>query len=766
MHVNLKTERCCQHCGLAVAGDVVFCCAGCESVHSLLVERGLEHFYTLRDRYSFKKPAPISAGSLSPQEHLLEESSAKKEKFYLEGIHCLGCLWLLEKLPEIDPRILSSSLDFAHQLLEVEIGDQISWPDVSRLIRQLGYSAKPIRADGLAPIRRRDAQRQLARIGVAAFCSGNIMLLSVAVYAGTDPFWSRRFGWLSFALALPVLTYSAWPIYKASFLPLAKGRISVDLAIASALAAGSVMSVWGVVREIPGQVYFDSLSMLVFLLLSSRYLLMKFRESLAKDSNFLTFLAGEKYLRVSPRPGPIKAPDIDIGDEFILMTDQALPVDAVLLDPKSHFDLSLLTGESLPLTFRAGDRIEAGAVLRESSSRLRADRKASESRLALTLEKIRSYQMERSPSLDFADRLGKYFVAASLLGSALLLLLFPGEEGVRRALALVIVTCPCVLAFAVPLAFTRAMQIAARNGILFVTPGKLEELAKVKNIFFDKTGTVTTGNFEVREWRQVGRFGHATKRAALALEGASLHPVGKAITRFCAAEGIGRSPAEAQELSGYGVSGEFEGNSWRIGKSARTAAGQNIVEILANGRLEAEVILGDSVRAGSQMVISSLAKKGITAVILSGDHAENVSKVAASVGISNWHGDLKPEDKARLVGAAKDSAMVGDGANDAIAFQTAGVGIAVQGSIDLGIRNCDIVLTRPGLESLLDARNLSEKAMRVIHLNFTVTLSYNLLAGTLAAMGLMQPLWAAILMPLSAFSVFFLTQWRMKEASP
>ncbi|MGZ3712808.1 MAG: heavy metal translocating P-type ATPase, partial [Bdellovibrionota bacterium] len=584
MQSTLRTESCCQHCGLTVHGGAAFCCRGCESVHALLVEKGLTNFYSLRDQYSFRKPVPApELSTLTAEQDLWASSdSDAKARFYIKGIHCLGCLWILEKLPELEPRIKSSSLDLTHNILEVEIQPgTMPWKEVLLLIASLGYSAKPIVNSEISELRRTDLRAQLGRIGVAAFCAGNIMLLSVSIYGGADPFWGIRFGWLSFFLALPVLTYSAWPIYKAAFYPLLKGMISVDLAIASAIVSGAMMSFWSLISGSESQIYFDSLSMLIFLLLSSRYLLAKFRENLAKESACLLFLAKHAYQRILPSVSRVSADEIEPGDELIIDCGQTLPVDGTLMGASAHFDFSLLSGESSPIKFLAGDSIEAGAILKDGRCRIRALLPAKESRLAKILAQITSYQMRRSPTVEFADSLGKYFVIATLSMAAALVYFIPGEEGARRALALVIVTCPCVLAFAIPLAFTRAMQLAARRGILFIAPEKLEALASIKHIYFDKTGTLTNGNFEVLKWQQLSGSIEESQRAAKSLENGSAHPVGKAINRFC------KTPTDPVshrvEVPGFGVRGEIAGQEWAIGKSLYPSYGKNEVELFRRG---------------------------------------------------------------------------------------------------------------------------------------------------------------------------------------
>ncbi|RYZ95635.1 MAG: hypothetical protein EOP11_24650, partial [Proteobacteria bacterium] len=287
----------CRHCGTFVSPGEVFCCSGCEAVFTLLHERGLGHYYELRERFSFRKPEPVkSTGETIYAEEIGTRASSR---FYIEGIHCLGCLWILEKLPELEPQILSSSLDIAHQILEVEVrGEESDWPRVLQLLSRLGYSAKPLRGeDSGEEARKLDGRRQVARLATAAFCAGNIMLLTVSLYAGADPFWAGKFRALSLALALPSLTYAAWPLYRSAFGPLRHGRLSVDLPIAIAVLAGIALSLGSLAWGDGSDIYFDSLSMLIFLLLASRYLLSRYRESMAKATPYLSFLSGERFLR-------------------------------------------------------------------------------------------------------------------------------------------------------------------------------------------------------------------------------------------------------------------------------------------------------------------------------------------------------------------------------------------------------------------------------------------------------------------------------------
>jgi Cu2+-exporting ATPase/Cu+-exporting ATPase len=747
MTQTLAKAEACLHCGEPAPFESKFCCAGCESVYSLLLSRGLTHYYELRSRYSIAKPRAYS----QPASQAYPETA--DARLYIEGIHCLGCLWLLEKLPEIEPRVRESSLDLAHQILRVKIGPGIGWEEVSRTLGQLGYSAQFIEKDEGASIRLRDQRRQLWRVALAGFSAGNVMLLSVSLYAGADAWWARHFGWLSLGLAAPALTYSAWPIYRSAFAPLRHGRISVDLAIAFALLAGTAMSLWSL-RQGGTGVYFDSLTMLIFLLLSSRYALSRMRESLANEG--LSFLGGEMY--ETEAKGLCRASELEIGDRISLRQGQSVPADCRLLSASAYFDLSLLTGESRPEKLRAGDAIESGTRAL-GQPRLQVLRPAGESRLSRILDQIQAFRAQRSPGVEFADRLGRWFVLVVLILALLTLAWLPGEEGLRRALALVIVTCPCVLAFAVPLTLTRALQIAARQGIVIRGAEKLEELAAVKSVFLDKTGTLTNGQFELLEWRDVSGNAQETRAACRALESQSAHPVAKAITR--ALPETNATASAVREIPATGIEGLVNNEHWSV-RRLEGSDGLNLVGVFRGEELRSQITLGDSLRPEAARVARDLRGLGLELTVLSGDSESSVAGAARALGLKEWHSRLTPEAKAAITARKKNSAMVGDGANDSVAFQGASVGIAMQGSMELSLKNADIQLTKPGLGSLVTAIKISRRTARLLRINFSFTLAYNIAAGSLALAGLMSPLLAAVLMPASAATVFAFTFWQTK----
>jgi Cu+-exporting ATPase len=750
----------CKHCGEAAPLGVGFCCAGCESVYGLLFSKGLGHFYDLQESTAFGRPRAVPA--LAPIPVGLKSSQATEMKFYLDGIHCLGCLWLLEKLPEIESGISASSLDIAKNILRVKLklGSNLKWPDLIQLLASFGYPAKPIVENEQEDLRKIDQHRQLARLGISAFCAGNVMLLSVSIYAGAGRWWSLNFGWLSLLISLPSLTYSGWPIYRSALLPLRRGILSADLAIAIALLAGAGMSFWSLLSGSIDSIFFDSLTMLIFLLLSSRTILARFQENLSKRGLYLKFLSGETYFRLGPPADKIAAEKIEHDDLLKLNSGQTLPTDSSLLRALAFFDLSLLTGETKPVKFLPGEVIDAGARLISPHARVRVIRPAQESRLANILSQAEAFASRRSPAIEFADRMGRWFVLVVLALATLIIVYLPNEEGAKRALALVIVTCPCVLAFAIPLAMTKAMQILSARGVLIKATDKLEALAKTKHIYFDKTGTLTTGQFTVKTWEFFGTDELEIKRVLLALELNSQHPIAKSIRRSMGEMGDLPQIDNFQLVPGSGVKGTSNGQEWSAVRLTESVRSETHIGLFKGSELQAKIVLGDSIRPEARQVVASLHSLGIQTTILSGDSEENTEAVARAVGICDWHSRLLPESKADIVAKNTKSIMVGDGANDAVAFQGASVGVAMQGAMEIGLQNADVMLTTPGLESLLTAIQLSRKTMRIIRGNFAITLGYNIFAGWLALTGLMQPFYAAVLMPVSALSVFLLTEVR------
>ncbi|MCO5143338.1 MAG: heavy metal translocating P-type ATPase [Oligoflexia bacterium] len=759
----------CLHCGNPSLSGNSFCCSGCESVYSFLHTEGLEHFYQLREQFSFRSQRKRIhiAQNVFPLTNELEKSHSLQ--LYIEGIHCLGCLWLLEKLPDFLPKIKTASLDLDSNILTItRKTNEYKWNNVIQKIHAFGYDVKIIE-NNLEEIKASDTKKQLARIGIAAFSAGNIMLLSISIYGGADPYWGIRFGWLSLIFSIPSLTYSAWPIYKNTLLSIKNKMISVDSAIVLALIAGTVISIWSLINNNEQHIYLDSLSMLVFFLLSSRFFLQRIREKIGKESPLLNLLKKEFYQvnRDGITPLSIAASDIAINDKITLALNQVTPVDSKLINDSAYFDFSLLTGESSPVKLFAGEVVESGAICLSEDAYVQSLSKAKDSRFAKILDQIRAKKMLRTKSIDFADRVAKYFVFFVLLVSASIIFIDPTETGFQKALALVIVSCPCVLAFSIPLATTKALQLSAKKGILLVNAEKLDALSRIKQIFFDKTGTLTTGNFEMLKWTQLQGDILQTQQIVKTIEQQSSHPIARSIVKNLTNVASLDNLSSYKEIPGIGVEGSILGSTWRVQKNPHVAAISHYRDlslvVLQNGSTVAEIQLGDKVREEALPTVSKLRSIGYKLHILSGDSFERVRYVANKLSIKNWHAELLPEEKSKIISTFQDSIMIGDGINDAIAFQVASVGISMQGALEESAKNSDIIFTKPGLNNILTTLQIAKRTKSIILGNFTISLLYNAIGSVLAILGIISPLWAAVLMPLSSLSVFLLTHIQMER---
>lgn len=759
---HTETSFCC-HCGTSFQGPGRFCCSGCEAVYGILQARGLSHYYELR-KDSPKVGISRPVNSTKQDFRFLRDHQGLTMNFWLEGVHCLSCLWLLEKLPEILPGVEVSRLNLGSSVLEVRVAHGTSFETVAKALEELGYPPHPIAHDA-SDLQRKENRGLLLRLGIAGACAGNIMLLAISQYGGASGSWGQAFGWIAAAISLPVLLYSATPFYVTTWNSLKRRQISIDLPIVAAIWAAAAVSFWHLVigRQ---DVYFDSLSTLVFLLLSSRYILRRIQQTQLSSSHLLEFLSGnnvrcrqdghwvEKYLK-----------DISIGDRLLVAAGERFPTDGILRMGNTHSDLSLLTGEAIPVPIHLGDSVYAGTTNLDEEVEVEVTATGGASRLGAIVKQISLESGWRAPVVEFADRVARWFVGAVLGAAAVVFFTFLGSdtaEGTRRALSLIIVTCPCVLAFALPLSMAISMRQLAAKGILLKDAQILERIAEVKHLFLDKTGTLTEGKFEVLRWIVDSAEEKEIRAAVLALELRSRHPVAKALVRYLSQTTPVPSVTNFREELRSGVEGVVLGKHWKVGRLDGSGS-ENLVGVWRDGELRARVTLGDSIRSEAAAALGTIRLRGVESHLLSGDRQEPVDFVAQKLGIGDAKGSLTPENKASIVRSHRLTAMVGDGANDSVAFAAADVGIAMHGSVEMALKSAHVFLSRPGLSGVLDLFRAADRNGKVIRRNLFFSATYNVLGGTLALLGWMTPLWAAVLMPLSALTVFSATLWQLRR---
>lgn len=752
----------CAHCGSSFSGPSLFCCSGCESVYAILKKNNLLHYYDLKNA-NILPSCTIPIENKKENFSYLSEESSSSMQFYLEGIHCIGCLWLIEKLPSLLPGIKRAQLNYGQSIVTVHALPETNFALVAEKLESLGYRPHPI-LNQQNPWEEHENKMMLARVGIAAACAGNIMLLAISVYGGATGSMAELFHWISFGLSLPVLTFCAWPFYENAWQSIRQKTLSIDFPIVLALLAGIIVSIKSLLTH-KNEIYFDSLSSLVFLLLASRYFLKRMMQT--------QFHFGELLHTLLPRMAKVfngvrweekKIEALQQKEIIAIAPYTYFPADGLLESTGAQVSSASLTGENTPHTIRRGDLVYAGMMNEGEECRISITALGKNSRLGKILHQVQAESQNKGRLVSFAATTAKYFVVGVMItATALFLCFLPTniEEGLRRALALVIVTCPCVLALAIPLVVSKCLAIAARRGIIMKDADCFERLSRAKNIFFDKTGTLTEGQFSVKSWLEESNENDEIKSAVFALEKNSHHPVAKALLRYLAPKISTKLPEVHQhkEILAQGVQGKINGVDWEVRK-INTPDIDNWIGVFRDNTLVARAILGDKLRPEAPTALKALQKLGLKTILLSGDQEKSVRQVAAQLEIPATQviANATPEQKCTEVKRHPEpSIMVGDGANDAVAFAASSVGIAVHGSMEMSLQCADVYISRPGIRSIVDLIKIARESQALIYRNFGFSLFYNLVSGSLAIMGFMSPLRAAILMPVSALTIYIST---------
>ncbi|MFN8579974.1 MAG: heavy metal translocating P-type ATPase [Gemmatimonadaceae bacterium] len=791
-----RAQLACAHCGLDVPpGFVVadaerqFCCGGCQTAFSILHEHGLDAYYAFPER----REAPVRRSGRGYAEfdhpafqalHVQPGTNGlARVELYLEGVHCASCVWLVERVPLLIPGVARAELQVRRSLAAIE-WDAASVPlsRIAETLDSLGYPPHPFRGLQREQVRRAEDRAALVRIGVAGAIAINVMLAAVALYSGVvsgmESTYAHFFRWVSLLVAIPALLGPGRVFFAGAWGALRTRTLHMDLPIAIGLAAGFIRGTLNTVSG-SGPIYFDGLCTLIFVLLVGRFLQQRGQRR-AADSAELLYSLTPHTARVVAADGALQ----DVPSEALLpgmvldvRAGETLAADGEVVGGVSALNMSLLTGESRPVSVREGDRVFAGTLNVTSALRVRVDSAGESSRVAQLIRQVEQSAERKARVVLLADRLSGAFVVVVLLlalGIYAYWVRRDASRAIDNAIALLIVTCPCALAMATPLAVTVAVGRAARAGLLIKGGDALELLAKSGTIFLDKTGTVTRGESSLLVWDGPDWV----KPLVLALERESSHPVADGFRRAWA--GLDAPEvAESAHVAGGGIRGVVEGRRLTVGSpafvSTDLASPPSIDEAVAltpvwiaiEGSLVARAGFGDPVRPDARAAVDALRSRGWKTQLLSGDAKAVVDDVARQLGIplELARAGATPEEKARAVDVARATGpvvMVGDGVNDAAAIATASVGIGVHGGAEACLATADVYLVSPGVEPLVRLLDGSRRTMHVIRRNIAFSLAYNVVGAALAMTGTINPLIAAIMMPASSLTVI-VASWRSRS---
>jgi Cu2+-exporting ATPase len=706
---------------------------------------------------------------------------------------CAACIWLSERHLMQLPGVLSFTVNYATHRAQVKWDNsRISLSQILKAISDIGYLAHPLDPNRQEQVYKREKAAALRRLAVAGLGAMQVMMIAVALYAsaahGMDPDLKLFLRWVSFLIAAPVIVYSARPFFIGFLRDLKMRRLGMDVPVALAIGAAFAASTWATIMQ-QGEIYFDSVTMFTFFLLAGRFLEMSARHRAGQAAEELVKLIPAMATRVQTDNSQevIPVSELRPDDIVLIKPGESIPADGISLGGTSSVDESLLTGESLPVAKQAGDQLIGGSVNIESSMRMRVQQVGQDTVLASIQRLLDRAQSEKPRLAELADRVAGYFVAA-LLVIALVVGVYWWQVHADNAfwivISVLVVTCPCALSLATPVALTAATGRLTRDGILTTRGYALETLARVSDVVFDKTGTLTRGRLTLEHIQlHAGLTETQSLQIAAALERVSEHPLAKAI--LAQRTDLAALHAESvQAIPGQGLRGVIAGEPYVIGnpdfvlhslgQSSTSQAHAQTTVLLADSRqLLAEFCFSDQLRPGVAQAVAGLKALGCRVHLFSGDRQAVVQRTAHEIGIEHAKGEMTPADKLAHLHNLQQTgavvAMVGDGVNDAPVLAGAQVSLAMGSGTQIAQASADMVLLSEDLAQLVDAVQVARQTRRIIRENLSWAVVYNLIALPLAAAGWVAPWMAAIGMSVSSLLVVLnalrLTQRQQKPTA-
>jgi Cu2+-exporting ATPase len=709
---------------------------------------GLERYYQEREAFA-PRPEPLAGGwdalPVEPAENGLCEI-----RLAIDGLRCASCVWVAENVLQRTVGVDQAMVSYATGRATLRWDPaKVRLGELAGRIAALGYRPRLLGEEA------RPDRDLLLRLGVAAFAAANVMMYAAALYAGwlggMEVRFVALFQWMSLILATPVAIWCAAPFYAGAWAGLRNGVLHMDVPIAIAVAVLYVQGMAGTLLHV--DTYLDSMTMLVALLLAGRVLESRGRRRAVEAAVTLAATVPAMARRfahgtVEAVPSARLAP----GDRVVVGAGEELPADGVVADGEGSLRMALLTGEAAPVQVGPGDRVWAGTLVVDGAFTVEVTEAAEGTVIHRMAEELRA-AADRGTRPSSTDRIAPWFTGATLLIAVGTFFFWWIQTGLGAALAasvaVLVVACPCALALSRPLAAAAGLGAAARRGLLFRSADALLELGSVDLVALDKTGTVTAGALDVI------RAGDDDLRVAAGLERYSVHPVALAIVREAATRGIPLPAAsEIREEAGVGISGRVDGAAWRL-----RSGGAGVVVLEGADGHRGLIRLGDSVRPDSADAVARLRRLGAEVALLTGDHPEAAERMARSAGIGRVEARLNPEAKAAWVRARRDQGhrvlFAGDGLNDGPALAASDVGVAMGSGAASSILTADGVLASGSLRPLAVGIEASRACRIAIRWNQGRSLVYNLSAVTAAALGWVNPLVAAVLMPLSSALVIW-----------
>lgn len=707
----------------------------------------------------------------------------KEALLAVDNLHCINCVGRVEGLLKSLPGVVEVRVNLSQRQARLQVDDGLDLDEAARFLESQGFPARRLSREQDTQDRssRGEERTLLLRLGVAGCAAANLMMMSVSGYLGQfqgiHGSLQRLFEVFGFVLATPVVFLCGRHFLEPAWKSVKQGRVTMDVPISVGMLVTYALSTVSFFSHGTHQ-YFDSVTAFVFVLLVGRYLQFLAMGRVRSSLDLLLGLRpGTARVRRGGGTTVVAVSDLRVGDQVLLATGEAIPADGVLLEGGLEVDESSMTGEALPVRRESGGELLAGTSVFSGEGVMRADAVGGETALERLSQLVaRSYESREVEGQTSSAIAGRFSVAVLAVAAVVFLLWL--SRGVGTALlvatSVLVITCPCALGLALPLAFWMAVRRGAERGVLIKEQGALEGSARLTDLIFDKTGTLTVGRpVLVEEVFSEGESADTVGAMVEFLERCSPHPFARCLVeRFATYRGPEQGAEAVATLAGLGrqavlgdcpsSDGSAPSASWRAGDAylgrpvAENAGGMDI-ELRLDDRRLAAWRFDDTVRPEAAEMVRHLQSSGLRLHLASGDRRDRVERVARQLGIASARGEMLPQDKEQMVRELRARGavvgMVGDGVNDAPALAAADAGAAMGHASRVATASAPVLLLRPGLEPVLRWLELSQAHRRTVRRSLRLSLLYNALAIPTAAAGAISPLLAAIAMPLSSLAV-------------
>ncbi len=779
----MDNERC-FHCGLPCDIDAVqhqdksFCCQGCKTVYEIFDSNDLRYYYDLQSAAG-KTPeyAPGKFDFLGKPEiatQLLEFNDGKHQivEFFIPSIHCSSCIWVLENLQKLLPEVVQSQVDFPKKTVRITFrATETDLKEIAILLSRIGYEPSISLADS-GPRKKPEDKRLIYQLGVAGFAFGNIMFLSFPEYFEVEEFWLDQykllFRWLMFAFSVPVVCYAGLDYLTSAYKGLRSKFLNIDVPIALGILVLFIRSTLEIMFDW-GSGFFDSLSGLVFFLLLGKYFQKRTYSFLSFERDYKSYFpVAVTRMNRSGVEEIVQVNEVAKGDRLLIRHGELIPVDGVLQNGEAEIDYSFVTGEARPVQVSGGEKLFAGGKQLGGPIEIRASGKVSQSYLTRLWSHSVFGERSESRFKTLTDRIGKRFTLAVLtiaFTSAIFWAFTDPSKIWNVFTAVLIIACPCAIALAAPFTMGNMLRIFGKRKFYLKDAVVIEKLAGVNTAIFDKTGTLST-----RKYDQITYEGDALSPEETSLLKSTLrasnHPLSRSLYQLLKEHDI-TVLDQYEERLGEGLYGSKGSASIKIGSSefvdkcTNSSYDRSVVHLSTNREYKGHFILQSQYRDGISPLMEQLAQQ-VEIGVLSGDHDGERNRLEALLPpLTPMYFNQSPEDKLFFVKGLQDSGkqvmMVGDGLNDAGALAQSDVGIALSEDINVFSPACDGILDAEKFKYLDQYVQASKKAMGIIRMSFVLSLLYNVVGLYFAVTGQLQPVVAAILMPLSSISIVVFT---------